>query len=46
LKYRFQETCPEDLAWADKAYDFGLAHQKSQCSSQGICNKITVNFAN
>ena len=36
------ETCPYDVAWADKASDFDTAHALAECSNNGECNRNTV----
>ena len=33
--------CPKGLAWADKAYATDLAHQLSECSSAGTCDRTS-----
>ena len=32
-------TCPSGVAWADKAYSSDKAHQETECSNAGICDR-------
>lgn len=34
-------VCPTGVAWADKAYAADYAHQPTECSNAGICNRET-----
>lgn len=34
-------TCPSGTAWVDKAYAVDKAHQTSECSNAGICDRLT-----
>ncbi len=34
-------TCPNGTAWADKAYATDKAHQVTECSNAGICDRKT-----
>lgn len=36
-------SCPYGRSWADKAIDYNTAHQESECSNAGICNRDTGN---
>lgn len=36
-------TCPYGVAWVDKAYADGAAHQNAECSNAGFCERATGN---
>lgn len=38
----FVAICPSGYAFVDKAYDVNAAHQLTECSNRGICNRETV----
>ena len=39
----YSGECPSGTAWADKAYATDLAHQSTECSNAGYCDRKTGN---
>jgi hypothetical protein len=36
-----QRICPHSAAWSDQAIATDVAHQPSECSNRGICDRST-----